>query len=66
MSDFIWINAALSMVPAEFITHYIEPKIKSRYKKRLHRYAAIFLVEAVNFAVVFLLLLWIFDWNTDL
>lgn len=65
MSDFIWINAALSLVPAEFITHYIEPKIKSRYKKRLHRWTAIFLTEAVSFAVVFLLLLWIFDWKTE-
>lgn len=65
MSDFIWINAALSLIPAQFLTHYIEPKIKSRYKKRLHRYTAIFLAEAVSFAVVFLMLMWIFDWKTE-
>ncbi len=64
MSDFIWMNAALSLVPAQFLTSYIEPKIKLKYKKRMHRYAAIFCVEAISFAIIFILLLWIFDWDT--
>lgn len=60
-TDQEWTGILISLIPAQFIVLWIEPKLKAKYKNPYLRRGLILLIWLVSCLIMTMVMDWIFD-----